>query len=190
MRFFLLAVLIATATLGCKDTFKSVQAAREPAGAGNAEHNGQESTSGLTQRDTAFIEQAEEDSLKERNLGRVVLDKSTNDEVRKYAQMLVDDHTKALRSVVELMQRLGMPQPKALVDVKHEALAELNKYSGAEFDRRFIQLMISDHEKAVAEFRTEAETTQSQLIREYARDFLPVLEKHLTQAQELEKQIT
>ena|SRR5689334_20091806 len=120
MRFFTagaLAVGILLAVAGCQQSNRNVQAARETSsGAGNTTNKAV-----LSDSDRDFLKKAEDGNIKERNIARVVVDKSENKDVKDYAQMLVDDHTKDLRRVVDLMNQKGMSQPKNLPEVKHEA---------------------------------------------------------------------
>jgi putative membrane protein len=175
--FGVLTILISIAGFGCERGKQNVQAAPE---------NIVADRDGLSKADKTFVIQAEEDNIKERNLGRVALEKSANRDVRNYAQMLIDDHTKALRELVDLMEKKGIRQPSGLPEVKHEALSLLNGLSGPSFDRKFVDVMVDDHEKAVAKFRDEVTAAQDQSVREYASHILPVLEKHLQKARELQ----
>jgi putative membrane protein len=169
-------LLVSGAGMGCERRDSTVEAGFESSAADDRT---------LTDADREFLRMAENDNIKERNMGRIALQKSGNPEVREYAQMLVDDHTKALKQLVDLMEAKGMRQPENLPEVKHEALTRLNGLSGAEFDREFVRLMIEDHEKAVAAFRSEQHSARDGAVRDYASRVLPVLEKHLNKAREL-----
>jgi putative membrane protein len=46
--------------------------------------------------------------------------------------------------------------------------------------------MVTDHQKAINEFRREAASAQNADVRDYAKDVLPTLEKHLKDAQDLQ----
>src|SRR5947209_1075193 len=116
LRFFaagILAVALSLAIYGCQRSDENVQAAREP-----ATDTGDRNKAVLTDSDKTFIKKAEEGDLKERDLGRIVLEKSQNKDIKDYAQMLMDDHTKNLKDVVALMNQKGMPQPKGLPEVQ------------------------------------------------------------------------
>jgi putative membrane protein len=171
------AAILLTLTFGCERSSQNVRAAKEDA-----------STS-LSEADRKFITEAEEDNIKDRTLARVVIEKSTNSDVKDYAQMLVDDHTKALRNLVDLMENAGMKQPSGLTEAKNEADTRLRGLSGAALDREYINLMVQDHEKAVAKFQKEETSAKSQSVRDYAKQVLPVLEKHLKKARELQSQL-
>jgi putative membrane protein len=169
---------------GCQQSGQNVQAARE-----TKTDTGDRTKAVLNDAEKNFLKKAEEADIKERNVGRVVLEKSQNKDVKDYAQMLVDDHSKNLRDVVDLMNQKGMAQPKDLPEVKHDALDKLNAMSGTELDREFVKMMLDDHQKDVSEFRNEANTAQDKDVKDYATHTLPMLEKHLQKAQELQGKI-
>ena len=166
---------------GCQQSGQNVQAARE-----TSTDTGDRTKAVLNDAEKNFLKKAEEVDIRQRNLGRVMLEKSQNKDVKDYAQMLVDDHSKNLRDVVDLMNQKGMAQPKDLPEVKHEAVDKLNAMSGPELDREFVKMMLDDHEKDVSEFRNEANTLQDKDVKDYATRTVPVLEKHLQKAQELQ----
>ena len=180
------ALGVALFLAGCQKSDQNVQAARDT----GTETGRNENKAVLTAADKTFIKNAEEGDIKERNLGRVVLEKSQNKDVKDYAQMLVDDHSKDLKDVVDLMNQKGMPQPKDLPEVKHEALGKLNSLSGAALDREFMNLMVQDHQKEIAEYRQEVNTTQDEDVKHYAMHTLPTLEEHLRKAQELQQKMS
>jgi putative membrane protein len=166
---------------GCQQTGQNVQAAREA----NTD-TGDRTKAVLNDAEKNFLKKAEEVDIRQRNVGRVMLEKSQNKDVKDYAQMLVDDHSKNLRDVVDLMNQKGLAQPKDLPEVKHEAVDKLNAMSGPELDREFVKMMLDDHQKDVSEFRNEANTAQDKDVKDYATRTVSMLEKHLQKAQELQ----
>src|SRR5262249_24386428 len=144
----------------------------------------------LSEADRNFMKKAEDTNIKLQNLGRVIMQRAENSEVRDYAKMLVDDHTKDLHKVVELMEGKGIHQPKNMPEVEHEALAKLNGLTGAELDRAFVDTMIKDHEKAVAEYTKEETSGEDPAVRDYAARTLLMLQKHLQKAHELQTKLS
>ena len=143
----------------------------------------------LSQTDQQFITDAEKIHIEERAVGRLILEKSQNSHVRNYAQMLVDDHSKALRELVTLMEKKGMGQPSGLPEARSEALDELNNLSGARLNQRFAEMMIQGHEQAIQKFEMEAKSGQDPDVKDYASDVVPVLQKHLDKARELQRHL-
>jgi len=171
---------------GCQQSDQNVQAARET----TADTGDRTNKAVLSDSDRDFLKKAEEGDIKEQNIGRFVLEKSQNKDVKDYAQMLVDDHTKNLNKVVDLMNKKGMPQPKELPKVEHEALAKLKGLSGAALDRGFMSTMVEDHQKDISEFRKELNSAQDEDVKYYVEHTLPVLQEHLQKAQTLYEQIS
>jgi putative membrane protein len=136
--------------------------------------------------DKEFILQAEKDNLQGRYVGRLAQERSQNEGVKAYGKMLADDDETALRDVVALMQRYGVPEPKGLPEEKKEALDELKGLSGQDFDKKFIKLMVEDHEKALADFQRESKSALNDDVRSYAEKQIPMLQKHLNKAKELQ----
>jgi putative membrane protein len=171
----------------CQRDGDNVQAAREPAmPAAKAPSN----TNTLTGADKDFVLQAEKDNIQERVLGRMAEEKSQNNYVKDYGKMLARDHNNALRQVVDLMQKNGMPQPKGLPQERNEAVDKVLGLSGAAFDKEFVKLIITDHQKAVDAFRHEAASAQNADVRDYAIKMLPTLEEHLKDAQDLQAMLS
>ncbi len=171
-----LSVLLSIALFGCQRSGENVQAARD-------------NKTVLSDSDKNFLMKAEKDNIAEQEIGRFAAEKTQNKDVKDYAQMLVDDHTKALNDLVDLMNKKGMAQPNGLPKVEHDAMNKLNGLSGADFDREFINMMVEDHQKAVSEFRQEKDMAQDKDVKSYADNVLPVLEKHLQKAQELQRNL-
>jgi len=64
--------------------------------------------------------------------------------------------------------------------------AKLKILSGASFDRSFAKSMVKDHQEDIKEYRQEA--TKADAAGRLAKETLPILQKHLQEAQSLEKQ--
>lgn len=180
---FIVSLGLTFGLAGCQRNGDNVQAAREPdMPAAKAPSN----TNTLTVADKDFVMQAEKDNIQERVLGRMAEEKSQNSDVKDYGKMLVRDHNNALQKLVDLMEKNGIPQPKGLPEERNEAVEKVQGLSGAAFDKEFVNMMVADHEKAVDTFRHEAATAQNPDVRDYAKNVLPTLEKHLKDAQELQ----
>lgn len=131
--------------------------------------------------DRAFIEKAAAGGAAEVEFGKLAQKKAANAEVKRFGQQMVEDHTAANR---ELAKITGM-QPTGLTGV-HEANAKrLAGLDGARFDQEYMTLMVSDHQKTVAEFRQASESATDPDIKRFAGKTLPKLEEHLKMAQRI-----
>jgi putative membrane protein len=141
----------------------------------------------ISPADKTFIVDAEKLSIQERYLGRLAREKSQDDAVKNYAQMVVNDHNRALQNLVGLMQQKGISQPTGLPESREEALDELKGLSGSAFERKFIVVMIHENEKNVDLFTQELNTVRDNDVRKYAADLLPVLKNDLQKALQLQE---
>jgi putative membrane protein len=181
-----LALLVAAGTVACQRNPQNVQAAREEKATNENNANPDQL---LTPADRDFMKKAEDSDIKERDLGRVMMQKSQNSDVRDYAKMLADDHDKDLKNVVNILENKGIHQPKNMVQVNNEALTELNSLSGPALDKRFVEMMVQDHQKDVAEYTKEERSGEDPQVRDYAARTLTTLDKHLKKAEDLQAKL-
>jgi len=107
--------------------------------------------------------------------------------VKKFGQRMVDDHSKANDELKTLAQQKNIPLPSGL-DSKAKALqARLEKLSGAQFDRAYMQAMLADHRMDVSAFKKESTSGQDPDVKSWASKTLPTLEEHLKMAQDTSK---
>jgi putative membrane protein len=141
-------------------------------------------------QDIDFVIDAAKGGMAEVELGRLAAERAKNDEVKKFGQRMVDDHTKAgeqLKSIAE-SKSIKLPQE---IDSKDKALLNrLEKLNGAAFDRAYTQAMVSDHVKDVNEFKHEANAGRDPQVKSFASTTLPTLEDHLQQARQARQAAT
>jgi putative membrane protein len=137
--------------------------------------------------DQQFVDFAGQTDMLEANLGQLASSQAASQGVKDYAQMLVTDHTSDYNQLTAAAGKASLNVPKGL-DAEHEKMAaSMQKAKGAAFDHQYIHDMIAGHEKAIAVYTTEASDAQSPDIKNYASTALPVLQKHLSGAQDLAK---
>ena len=132
--------------------------------------------------DSQFVTKAAQGNLAEVALGKLATEKGQSDDVKKFGQKMVDDHSKAQQDLEGVASKNNWNIPK---DVSAEQKAEqqrLEKLSGAAFDRAYVQMMVKDHTKDVAEFKREAASTSANSdLKDFATRTYPTLADHLTQ---------
>lgn len=127
----------------------------------------------------SFVTKAAHSSMAEIELSKLALEKSQTEDVRSFAQRMVQDHQKASTELQSIAKKHGLQVPREL-DAKHQKeMEKLKSQSGAAFDSAYSQGMLKDHEKAVELFR-EASTSR-QLhpdLQSFAAKTLPTLQTH------------
>lgn len=143
-------------------------------------------TAGAT-ADRDFIEDQLEDGRAEINLGKIAAERATHPQVKQFAQMMVRDHQMAgeeLRQVATQANiQLTTPEP----DGDHkDATEEFAELKGREFDRKYIDKMVAEHEEAVNEVEKKAES-ENAAVKGWATKTLPKLREHLEQAKQIQQ---
>jgi putative membrane protein len=134
--------------------------------------------------DQNFLKQAIQGNLAEVELGKLAQEKSMNDGVRSFGDMLVKDHSASNEKATDVASALGVTAPTEPSKKQKMMYDRLSKLSGSAFDRQFARMMVDDHQKDIKEFEKEAKSSNEQ-IAGFAKDTLPTLQKHLDTAKSL-----
>ncbi|MBV8781100.1 MAG: DUF4142 domain-containing protein [Phycisphaerae bacterium] len=114
---------------------------------------------------------------------------SANEEVKKFAQHMIDDHTQAGTDLKALAEKKGWHVSDAC-DAKHMiALDEMKKMTGTAFDKSYVVAQVKDHEDAVALFKLAADKASDNDLKDFAKSKLPTFEDHLKMARKLESKL-
>ena len=132
-----------------------------------------------------FMEKAAQGGLAEVELGQLAQQNGSSQEVKDFGQRMVDDHTKANDQLKQLASQKGVGLPSGL-DAKDQATKDkLSKLQGAAFDKAYMNDMVMDHKKDVAEFKHESTAAHDSDLKSWAGETLPTLQSHLQMAEKL-----
>jgi putative membrane protein len=133
----------------------------------------------------AFVAQASAASVAKVEAAKLALQKSESEDVQSFAQQVIDDHTKAASDLKALARdkNLQAYDEAAPVKASKNQLLELRQDS---FDAAYARNQVKTNEEAVAFFSRAVETGDPD-VQDFARNTLPVLQRHLEMARELEK---
>lgn len=147
-RFGLLSIALATAmTVACNGNARSDRNANDTTvgTSGVAEKN-----SGVSAGDKKFVEDMLADNNAEIHIAKLAQDQATSPDVKRFAQMMIQDHTKANDQLKQIAATYGIqPDPDKMNDKQHDLMNRLSKLRGADFDREYIKAMVDDHQDAV-----------------------------------------
>jgi putative membrane protein len=134
----------------------------------------------------SFASQAAIIGKAEIELGQIALKNTQDQDVRKYAERMVKDHSAAEKKLTAIAAKENLQLPKAL-DPEHESLKmKLQGLKGEEFDRAYVKAMANGHDKAVALFESASQQPQMPAeLKEFAASTLPTLEQHQEMAHSL-----
>ncbi|GGE43220.1 hypothetical protein GCM10007276_20610 [Agaricicola taiwanensis] len=151
-----------------------------------AQSGGSTSTQAMT--GAQFVEVATISNLFEIQSSQAALEKAQTEEVKAFAQQMIDDHTKAANDMKAAVAKAGgdMKMPTAL-DAEHQKiLDDLNAETGDDFDEEYVDAQVDAHEKAVALFTTYSKSGDQPALKDFATKTLPVLQKHYDHIQKMD----
>jgi putative membrane protein len=145
--------------------------------------------SSLSAADKDFVMKAANGGMAEVAGGQTAVQKATNADVKTFGQRMVDDHGKANDELKQLATTKGLALPTA-PDAEHQKkLDELSKKTGKAFDKAYMDDMVKDHEKDVAEFQKESTSAQDPDLKNWVTKTLPTLQDHLRMAKDTQKKV-
>ncbi len=100
----------------------------------------------VSRGDRDFVNDLTIANMAEIELGRMAAEKAMNAEVKRFGQMMVDDHTAAGNKLQAIATQHSIPMPSELDDTHRELRDKLAKLSGPEFDREYMKAMVVGHE--------------------------------------------
>jgi len=135
--------------------------------------------------DKEFVSKAGMGGLAEVQMGNLATQKASSADVKAFGQRMVTDHSKANEELSQLATAKGLALPTELAGEHKETFDHLNTLSGADFDKMYMQHMVEDHEKDVAEFEKASTSAQDSDVKGWAGKTLPTLQQHLQLAKDV-----
>jgi len=141
------------------------------------------------ENDSEFLVDATEINLEEISIGQLAQQKSTNPEIKKFGKMLVDDHTKLSGEVKTVAESRNISLPTSITEDGQEQYNKLNEKSGLDFDKKFVDMMIDGHEKAIDKFTKASKNSNDEEIKTWASNNIASLTAHLQHAKMLKQDL-
>jgi putative membrane protein len=136
-----LALTLATAmTIACNDRRESTADYTAGGSVGTA------GTAEIRSSDKDFVHDLAVAGMTELELGRLALEHAMRADVKNFAQMMVDDHTKGGEKLKAIAAQHNITFPAQLDDQHRELRDKLANLKGADFDREYMSAMVSGHE--------------------------------------------
>ncbi len=176
---YLLTSAVLLVAVSCGDTRKD--------STDMAEDQNEETLSNKADDDADFAVEAADGGLMEVELGTLALSKASSPEVKKFAQMMVDEHTKANNELKALAQQKNITLPTVMGNEHQRKVDNLREKTGAEFDKDYMDLMVKDHKDDIDEFEDQAEDGKDPEIKSWASTKVAALRHHLEEAQRVQE---
>jgi putative membrane protein len=137
--------------------------------------------------DKAFVKKALEGNIGEIEMGKLALQKSNDDQVKQFAQRMVDDHGKMLDELKPAAEQMGVKVPEGPSKGQMKSMDKMKALSGDAFDQAYIKDMVKDHKGDDNDFKMEAQSTQNPQLKQMVMQSDQTIESHLQQIQQLAK---
>jgi putative membrane protein len=161
-----------------------------------------------------FVQRAVEKNVTEVELGRMAQERASDPQVRKFAQQMVEDHTKSLEELRQIAQRRNIQVNEEITDDGRRLQERLQGMKGPEFDREYLSAMVDAHREMQDLVEDRADRAPAygpadspagrqpvgtvgeqpahmagQELDQWAAKTRPVVERHQQQAQELHQRL-
>jgi len=161
-RFSLLALIVASFS------FAGVALAQESPAA---------KSSSLSAKDKTFMKKAAKGGTVEVTMGKMAVQSAQSDDVKSFGKRMVTDHSKANDELKSIAAKKGVKLPSKEPSEKWSS------------DKAYMDMMVKDHEKDLAEFQEEANTGTDPDVKKFAEDTAKVVQEHLDLAKQTQSKL-
>lgn len=135
--------------------------------------------------DADFVMKAGSGGIHEVELGKLAATNAKSDAVKKFGQQMVTDHGKANDELKAAAKDAGLKVPDKMNDEHQKEFDKFKDLKGADFDKKYVEHMIKDHEEDVALFQRATKEAKNPSIKTFATKTLPVVQGHLEAVKKL-----
>lgn len=137
--------------------------------------------------EATFMKAAALGGMMEVDLGQIA-QKSTNPDVKAFAEEMVKDHSKANAELKTLAEKEKIILPVAFPAEDKAHMDMMKTMTGTAFDHHYIDMMVTDHDKTIALFKSAA-ASQTKEVSEFAKKMLPVITGHFEKAKAIQAKL-
>ena len=141
----------------------------------------------VSKADQQFAVDAADAGMTEVQAGQMAQQKGMAKDVKAYGAMMVKDHTGAADKLKAIAASKNITLPSAISSDMQKNLDDLQKKEGKDFDKAYIDMMVSDHKKVISKFEDESKNGSDADIRGFADSTLHTLRHHLDEAEKYNK---
>jgi putative membrane protein len=133
--------------------------------------------SSVTTKDKTFMKKAARGGMMEVAMGRMAEQKGQSDDVKSFGKRMVTDHGKANDELKKIAAQKNVKLPAKEPTVSWSS------------DKAYIDMMVKDHEKDLAEFKEEANSGNDPDVKKFAEDTAKMVQEHLDLAKQTQSKL-
>lgn len=142
----------------------------------------------ISSLDQQFMIMAAQGNNAEIRTAQMALERSENEEVRQFAQRMIQEHTLANQQLQQIVSEYGVELPADPGPLNQAIAEQLAQLSGSEFDRAYMGAQTNAHLRTIALFQTQIQQGQEESLRQYATQLLPSVANHYEMASSMVQQ--
>jgi putative membrane protein len=146
-------------------------------GVATAQRSSESKSSTLSEKDKAFMHKAAKGGMMEVAMGKVAEQNAQSDDVKSFGKRMVTDHGKANDELKSTAQKKN---------VELSSKEPTEKWTS---DKAYMNMMVRDHQKDLAEFKQEASNGSDPDVKKFADDTAKVIQEHLDLAKETQTKL-
>jgi putative membrane protein len=126
-----------------------------------------------------FAVKAASGGMMEVTLGKMAEEKATMKNIKDFGAMMVKEHSKANEELKKLAAAKNITLPATVGEDMQKHIDDLAKKTGKDFDKDYVDLMVSDHKEDIDLFEGAIKNSKDSSFKAFAVKTLPTLHKHL-----------
>jgi putative membrane protein len=152
-------------------------AALSVAGVAVAQDTPAAGSSSLSAKDKMFMKKAAKGGMMEVAMGKLADEKGQSDDVKSFGKRMVADHSKANDELKKIAAQKNAKLPTKEPTVSWSS------------DKAYMDAMVKDHEKDLAEFQEEAKSGSDPDVKKFADDTAKMVQEHLDLAKQTQSKL-
>ncbi len=141
---------------------------------------------GLQGRDLRYFNDLAQANMAEVEAGKLAQNKAQSEEVKKFAQHMVEDHGQMLEEQQQMAKTKNVEVPKQPKKDSQAAMKKLEGMSGEKFDQAFMDQMVKDHEKSLKLAQDASKNAKDPQVKQAAEKATPKIQEHLKMARQIQ----
>ena len=139
--------------------------------------------------DVNFVNQISSGNMMEVKLSKLAEQKSTSEDIKKFARRLESDHSKTIKQLEDIAVKNNISVNSGMPPEYTKRVDDLNTQIGASFDKEYIKIMINDHKNDIKKFEDASLKVNNANLKSWINKTLPELKNHLKSALEIQKEL-
>lgn len=134
-------------------------------------------SSSVSEKDRKFMKKAAKGGAMEVAMGKLAEQNGQSEDVKSFGKRMVADHGKAGEELKKIAADKGVKLPEKDPKVSWSS------------DKAYMDMMVKDHEKDLAEFQQEANSGTDPDVKKFAEDTAKMVQEHLDLAKQTQAKL-